>query len=352
LRDLPHLPHLPHLLHTVNGIPISDTLLLFNWNLLGLWYDMLFLFYSSLVCLFPLSLFCSFLSNEIETIGKEYSFYQIPEFMNGIISSVKPYGEIGEKRFYFDSTKSPKECSSFHNSSQYQLIDCPTNGKKKSLDKKMLVDILSFAWDCVHHQRSSFVVLVTADEDYSYVLLKLRDLGVKTILIHGSYLQEEDLSEILLDCCDISLSLEETLCQSSTSTSPSSSYDLFDLVSEYESDDDEIESLYGVNIEFEHLPNENHLSEEEDDHHHWTLSPDDPILPANLDRPFLDTNLNSYSLFSPFKGFSDLASTSLLDNRPVDQLSSPSLGTYNLWQSRPSNDLFYLLHSSCLSSSG
>jgi hypothetical protein len=269
--------------------------------------------------------------------------------MNGILSSVESYGEIIEKRFYYDSTKSSKENfprSSLNNSSEFEFVDCPTNGKhKKSLDKKMLVDILGFAWDCVHHQRSSFVVLVTADEDYSYVLMKLKDLGVKTILIHGSYLQEADLSEILLDCCDISLSLEETLCHSSSS---SSSFDLFDLVSDCESEFSDDESLYGLDIE---CP-----EEEEEDHDDWTLSQDDPIFPVNPNPPFLEPS-PSYSLFCHFKGFSDLAPTSLLENRPViDQpsfSSSPSTtATYNLWQSRPSNDLLYLLHNSCLPSSG
>lgn len=282
----------------------------------------------------------------LETLGKEYH-YQILDLMKAITSRVNTYGKIVEKKFYYDSLKSTDfravQQQQHQMNTNFSFINCPTHGNKKSLDKKMLVDILGFAWERTHRQRSSCVVLITADEDYSYALTKLRDLGVKTIFIHGHI---TDISDILLDCCDISLGLDEIFHDS---------FDVFDDISDCESDFSDEESLFGEQIEINQVAEDNPLGliAPKDfaplgNQDHWSLSLNDPIFSESL--PFQTES--SYSLFSHFKGFPEFSTPSLLESRRSDQDCNSSTGTYNLWQSRPSNDIFYLLHNSCFPSSG
>jgi hypothetical protein len=257
------------------------------------------------------------------------------------------------QKLYYDSTH--QQSLQHHNYfdpqtfalNDFLLTDCPSSDmKQSSLDKKMLADVLGFAWQRVNRQIPSCVVLVTDDPEFSYLLTKLKEMGVQTILIHSHLTQTSDL---LLDCCHRSLSYEEIF---------SAAFDVLDLgVSDCDSDlnldyedEEENELLFG-----EQIVHTTHLAEETSSlsefispsdfqidshspvHVPWSLSQNDPILEEC-------SSFSDFSSFpSPFKGFSD------------HSLSPPFLsgsGSYDLWQSRPSSDLFYLLHSSCFPSSG
>ena len=52
--------------------------------------------------------------------------------------------------------------------SGFTLIDCPARGKKETLDKRMIVDILAFAWERAARRIPTCVVLITSDGDYAY----------------------------------------------------------------------------------------------------------------------------------------------------------------------------------------
>lgn len=115
-----------------------------------------------------------------------------------------------EKRLYYDSRKTSEANTDRSNLdlSGFTLVDCPTRGKKETLDKKMIVDILGFAWERVSRRVAACVVLISSDGDYSYTISKLRDIGVKTIVIHGRL---NVTADILLDCCDIAMSWHHVL---------------------------------------------------------------------------------------------------------------------------------------------
>lgn len=74
-------------------------------------------------------------------------------------------------------------------SNGFTPVNTPHRGQKETLDKTLIVDMLSFAWDISIQSENSpkpCVVLITGDGDYTYALNKLKDRGVRTIVIHGN----------------------------------------------------------------------------------------------------------------------------------------------------------------------
>jgi hypothetical protein len=141
--------------------------------------------------------------------------YKTADAANAIRTAALPYGRIWEKRLYYDSRKATEVHTDRSNFdlSGFTLVDCPTRGKKETLDKKMIVDILAFAWDRISKRIPTTVVLISSDGDYSYTLSKLRDIGVKTVVIHA-YMGIT--AATLLDNCDIALSWHSVLYASSS----------------------------------------------------------------------------------------------------------------------------------------
>ena len=64
---------------------------------------------------------------------------------------------------------------------------------------------MAFALHRAHHGIPSCVVLITGDGDYAYTLNKIRDLKVKTIVIHGS---TTTTAAVLFYSCDQALSFQ------------------------------------------------------------------------------------------------------------------------------------------------
>jgi hypothetical protein len=280
----------------------------------------------------------------------------LSQMMQAILFLIKPLGDLLSQRLYFDSSQQQHLQLPFHDSIQndFHLIDCPSNKRQSPLEK-MLADVLGFAWQRVNRQIPACVVLVTDDPEFSYLLSKLNEIGVQTILIHSHFTQTSDL---LLDCCDQSFSREEIFCEY---------FDILDIDlssdcdSDRDDDEEEEEPLFGENIcsvdeeafsfpmfiSPSDLVLDNHLPD--NPHPMPWLSDSDPILEESSS--LLDS---SSSIFSHFKGFTDHS----FPPSPPPFLSGhfPSMtsgsGSYDLWQSRPSSDLFYLLHSSCFPSSG
>ena len=134
---------------------------------------------------------------------------------NHIRSAVLCHGQIVERRLYFDSRKRSEENTDRVSLDQagFTLVDCPTRNAKETLDKKLIVDIMSFAFLHTAERSPSCVVLITSDGDYSYTISKVRDLGVKTVVIHGP---QSTTAGILLDVCEHALSWKhDVLCISS-----------------------------------------------------------------------------------------------------------------------------------------
>lgn len=127
--------------------------------------------------------------------------------------SVSKYGRIVERRLYFDYSKwsnvtagGPRDCSSL-DLSGFDLVNTPTRNTKETLDKKLIADVLTFAWDCSvrNADQKPCVVLLTSDGDYAYTLAKLRDRGVMNVVMFG---RDCSVAQILVDNADVALSFE------------------------------------------------------------------------------------------------------------------------------------------------
>ena len=131
---------------------------------------------------------------------------------NRIRDAVIGHGQIVERRLYYDSRKLSESNTDRENLDQggFTLVDCPTRNRKETLDKKLIVDIMAFASRNAYSSTPSCVVLITSDGDYAYTLSKIRDFGVKTIVINGP---ETHTANVLFTSCEHALSFQhDVLC--------------------------------------------------------------------------------------------------------------------------------------------
>lgn len=154
-----------------------------------------------------------------------------------IRNKVAKYGRIVEKRLYYDS-RQPTENTAPRTEldlSGFTLVDCPSRNRKETLDKKLIVDVLCFAWERASRGAQACVVLITSDGDYSYALARLRDLGVFTVVIY----RPEIVAKVLIDNANVVLSWEfDVLSGSLTGTEEDEAMD-----DHRQSDDQKLRSL-------------------------------------------------------------------------------------------------------------
>jgi hypothetical protein len=125
---------------------------------------------------------------------------------DGIRKKIAKYGRVVEKRLYYDSRR-PTESSAPRaelDLSGFTLVDCPSRNRKETLDKKLIVDVLCFAWERASRGAKACVVLVTSDGDYSYALARLRDIGVFTVIIY----RPDVVAKVLIDNANVVMSWE------------------------------------------------------------------------------------------------------------------------------------------------
>lgn len=123
-----------------------------------------------------------------------------------IRNRVAKYGRIVEKRLYYDS-RQPTESMAPRSDldlSGFTLVDCPSRRRKETLDKKLIVDVLFFAWERASLGTKACVVLITSDGDYSYALARLRDIGVFTVIIY----KPDNVARVLIDNANVVMSWE------------------------------------------------------------------------------------------------------------------------------------------------
>mmetsp|Transcript_24673 Transcript_24673/g.46933 ORF Transcript_24673/g.46933 Transcript_24673/m.46933 type:complete len:963 (-) Transcript_24673:59-2947(-) len=149
------------------------------------------------------------------------------EVSNAIVGAVSHYGRIVDRRMYMDFTRRrTKDVSLWAalDSSGFDLVDTPArNGIKETLDKKLIVDVLTFAWDSAvrNDNVKPVVVLLTSDGDYAYTLQKLRDRGVMAVVIYAS---DAAVASTLKAAADTALHFEtEVLSTVRNGSNPSSS---------------------------------------------------------------------------------------------------------------------------------
>jgi len=126
------------------------------------------------------------------------------EATKSIHNAVSKYGIVVERRVYFDDQHSN---SSGMELSGFDLVSTPACSSKETLHKRLIADVLTFAWDSTRRddRRKPCVVLIAADDDYAYALAKLRDRGVQ-VLVFG---KDRSVPQILTDNADVSLSFEK-----------------------------------------------------------------------------------------------------------------------------------------------
>ena len=129
---------------------------------------------------------------------------------------------INMRRVYYDPDKVrgvPRDPSGL-DSSGFDLVSTPTRNLKETVDKKLIVDLLTFAWEVRERGGQPLVVLITSDGDYSYTLAKLNDRGVMNAVMHG---RDESTASILREIAQDSLSFEKDVLLGGSAAAASSS---------------------------------------------------------------------------------------------------------------------------------
>ena len=125
-------------------------------------------------------------------------------------AALADHGQIKKQNLYYDSRKKNEQKTDRANldSTGWSLIDCPTRNAKESCDKKIIADVLEFAYErCYDLRRPCCVVVISSDGDYAYVLNKLRNLEVKTIVMFKPLIT----APVLLESADIALPWDDVL---------------------------------------------------------------------------------------------------------------------------------------------
>jgi hypothetical protein len=108
---------------------------------------------------------------------------------------------IVERRLYYDSRKHTEvNVDRSGLDASFTIVDCPSRNKKETLDKKIIVDLMSFVHVRTAHGASVCVVLVSSDGDYGYMLSRLRDHGAHVVIVYNS-----NVSSAYLESADYTL---------------------------------------------------------------------------------------------------------------------------------------------------
>eukprot|EP00563_Minutocellus_polymorphus_P013055 CAMPEP_0181067080 /NCGR_PEP_ID=MMETSP1070-20121207/25679_1 /TAXON_ID=265543 /ORGANISM="Minutocellus polymorphus, Strain NH13" /LENGTH=568 /DNA_ID=CAMNT_0023147709 /DNA_START=68 /DNA_END=1774 /DNA_ORIENTATION=- len=100
------------------------------------------------------------------------------------------------------------------------LVSTPTRNMKETVDKKLIVDLLTFAWEVRERGGQPCVVLITGDGDYSYTLSKLNDRGVLNAVFFCS---DKSTADILKEIAMDSLSFEKDVLGAGVAAATASS---------------------------------------------------------------------------------------------------------------------------------
>ena len=113
---------------------------------------------------------------------------------------------ILHRRLYYDAHKTAERRTDRVGLSElgFTLVDCPArgSGQKETIDKKLIVDAMHHGLTESERGGKVCIVLITSDGDFAYLLSRLRDARVYTVVIHGD---ETTTARLLLDACDVAL---------------------------------------------------------------------------------------------------------------------------------------------------
>lgn len=138
------------------------------------------------------------------------------ELSNRLRAIALRFGQLCERRLYHDPSKRTlgEERRGPLDQSGFTLVDCPTRSaggalSKEAIDKKIIVDVMLFAMTHVARRQKAWVVLLTSDGDYAYMLARLRDLQVGVVVIYDAGC----VAPALLHASDVAMAWgSEVLC--------------------------------------------------------------------------------------------------------------------------------------------
>jgi uncharacterized LabA/DUF88 family protein len=120
------------------------------------------------------------------SLGGQEDVHALSDSLRAICSGMDC--RLLEKRMYFGNTPScGKEVRGDLDQAGFTLVCCPKRSHKnrEQVDKKILVDAMMFAWERAAKGQGACVVLVTNDGDYAYMLSRLRDMHVRTVVVYN-----------------------------------------------------------------------------------------------------------------------------------------------------------------------
>ena len=130
---------------------------------------------------------------------------------------------IMQRRLYYDARKPTEKKTGRVGLSElgWTLVDCPSRGfsQKETIDKKLIVDALFHGVTESERGGRVCVVLITSDGDYAYLLSRLRDVRVHTVVISA---QITSSAKQLLDACDVALNWHDVLSPKTIAEPPDS----------------------------------------------------------------------------------------------------------------------------------
>jgi len=138
----------------------------------------------------------------------------VPALLKNMRTDLLDYGkEIKQSRIYHDSSKTHSIVKHHRRSignQGWEIVDCPCvkfrpkadedkqteeeSTVKEMVDKKIIVDIMEFAYD--HYEEGATVVIISNDADYGYMLSRLRGKGVYVVVVYSILKHAEELLEV------------------------------------------------------------------------------------------------------------------------------------------------------------
>jgi uncharacterized LabA/DUF88 family protein len=198
----------------------------------------------------------------------------VPALLKNMRTDLLDYGkEIKQSRIYHDSSKAHSIVKHHRRSianQGWEIVDCPcvkfipkdkhsiedkdkqsTEDKDKQsteglnvkevVDKKIIVDIMEFAYD--HYEEGATVVIISNDADYGYMLSRLRGKGVYVVVVYSILQHAEELLQVGDKAVHLSNFFEPD--NASDRTAEETAADLIDDLDGTQSDAGSVQELSG-----------------------------------------------------------------------------------------------------------
>ena len=191
----------------------------------------------------------------------------VPALLKNMRTDLLDYGkEIKQSRIYHDSSKAHSIVKHHRRSianQGWEIVDCPcvkfrprakdkdkqtdkqtekesTEGLnvKEVVDKKIIVDIMEFAYD--HYEEGATVVIISNDADYGYMLSRLRGKGVYVVVVYSILQHAEELLQVGDKAVHLSNFFEPDNASDRIAEETAA-----DLIDDFDGDDEETESEAG-----------------------------------------------------------------------------------------------------------